>query len=169
MSKALYLPLLMASLYCGTAFAQVATVDEPQPLPSEAAVEPPAEPVVGFGLEFVGLKVRTLDSLPVKWLTVKVTNHWKGVLSKPVVRVVDVVNQQNLYGGENGLGGFGFHFLESAYGYSSVDYLKSGDSGFISVNIGRPKGKLLKVFVTLVDEDNAEIAEQSIEVHTSAR
>jgi hypothetical protein len=116
-----------------------------------------------FSIEFGKIFIRTLDSRPVKWLTVKIKNTGQIPLGKQVVRVVDVTNRVDLYGGREGFMGGGFHNNISDYGPSSRRILKPGDEGFISVCIRRPEGPILKIYVTLINEKYAQIVEKSLE------
>lgn len=94
---------------------------------------------------------------------VKVDNTGNVPLGKPTIRVVDVSNNINLYGGDSGFRGAGFHQANETYGPSEHEYILPGERGYLAVNVNMPVGPILKVEVTLVSEPAATTVRDEIE------
>jgi len=117
-------------------------------------------------LEFSGLYIRPLEQEPVTWMTVKLENNTTKTFNGARVQVVDVTNNDVLYGGERGFNIGGFSSDPEKNWPLDMVAIAPQETGYISVNAGTPKGSILKMSVTLTSTDSFT-AINEIEVNIS--
>jgi len=100
-------------------------------------------------IEYSGLFTRQHDLKPTTWLTLKVTNTSDKAFDTTWVSVFDVFENTSLYGANGGLSSSGFSSDPFKSWPKELSSLEPGGSGYVTVNLGKPKGSIWRVFLAL--------------------
>lgn len=102
-----------------------------------------------ISLELSGLFIRPFQPGPTTWLTARVTNDSAGVFDTLKIHVVDIANNVTLYGGDFGYISKGFSSDPNRSWPKDIKELKSGQTAYISVNVGKPVGPEIQMTVKM--------------------